>query len=72
MHHTKKINFSWHDCAYPGFTCCFSSQDWTGQQGLQKSEVFLILVHYLQNMVNSFGQEFISLQKGVTQKKDVS
>lgn len=58
--------------ASPGLTCCCSSQDWTGEQGLQKLDLFLILVHYLQNTVNSFEQEFISLQKEVTQKKDVS
>lgn len=48
--------------AYPGLTCCCSSQDQTGEQGLQKSDLLLILLHYLQNMVNSFEQEFISLQ----------
>lgn len=58
--------------AYPGLTCCYSSQDWIGEQGLQKSDLFLILVHYLQSMVNSFEQEFITLQKRVTQKKDIS
>lgn len=69
----RKLNLlGMNHTVYPGLTCCCPSQDWTGEQGLQKSDLFLIPVHYLQNMLNSFEQEFISLQKEVTKKKDTS
>lgn len=40
---------------YPGVSrCCCSLEDWIGEQGLQKLDLFLNLVHYVQNMVNTF------------------
>lgn len=44
--------------AYPGVSCCCcSSEDWIGDQVLPKLDLFVNLVHYLQNLVmNLFGK----------------
>lgn len=48
----KLTLFGTNHTACPSLTCCCSCQDWTGEQGLQKSDLFLITFRTLEILLS--------------------